>query len=55
MRGYNGWSYAPYRPFLYDIGDIYICRIAPDESVIHIEWLALGDSYEIFVRERGKE
>lgn len=54
MRGYNGWSYAPYRPFLYDIGDIYICRITPDESVIHIEWLAFGDSYEVFVRERGK-
>ena len=53
MRGYNGWSYAPYRPFLYDIGDIYICRIAPDESTIHIEWLSLGDSYEVFVRERG--
>ena len=24
MKGYNKWSYAPYRPFLYNVGDIYI-------------------------------
>ena len=28
MRGYDKWSYAPYKPFLTEIGDIYICRTA---------------------------
>ena len=22
MKGYNGWSYAPYRPYFFDGGDI---------------------------------
>ncbi len=53
MRGYNGWSYAPYKPFLFETGDIYICRIAPGINSIHFEWM--GDSeaeYKIYIREK---
>ena len=24
MRGHNLWSYAPYKPLLHHVGDIYI-------------------------------
>lgn len=54
MKGYNLWSYAPYKPLLRDIGDIYICRIAPSENAIHFEWLDIGDDeYFIFYRKRN--
>lgn len=39
MKGCNLWSYAPYKPLLRNVGDIYICRIAPNETTIHFEWL----------------
>jgi len=55
MKGYNLWSYHPYRPLLTEVGDIYICRIAPGADCIHFEWLAeTGKSYEIFCRKRGE-
>ncbi|MDO4741133.1 MAG: hypothetical protein Q4A66_10730, partial [Eubacteriales bacterium] len=54
MKGTTAWSYAPYKPYLFETGDIYICRIAPDESSIHFEWLPGGDgSYEVYLRLRG--
>ena len=56
MKGQNQWSYAPYRPFLWNVGDIYICRIAPSATAIHFEWLSAEEnSYEIFCRKRGDE
>ena len=55
MRGNKNWSYSPYRPLLTDVGDIYICRIAPDESSIHFEWLDCGEEYNVFLRKRGDE
>ena len=56
MKGYNKWSYSPYRPFLWNVGDPYICRIAPSESAIHFEWLSSESysEYEIFCRKRGE-
>ncbi|MFD0717247.1 sialidase family protein [Paenibacillus sp. GCM10027626] len=40
MRGYNGWSYRPYSP--YDQIEKrflpYICRVAPGEAAIELEW-----------------
>lgn len=53
MKGYNKWSYAPYKPLLYNVGDIYICRIAPSEKAIRFEWLK-GNyiEFEIFYRKR---
>jgi hypothetical protein len=56
MKGYNLWSYAPYRPFLWEVGDVYICRVAPSKNGIHLEWLDAGcDDYEIFCRRRDTE
>lgn len=55
MKANTGWSYAPYRPPFTEVGDIYICRIVPDETVIHIEWLNLeeAEEYIIYSRKRG--
>ena len=56
MRGYNGWSYAPYRPFFFEVGDIYVCRIVPSENAIHIEWLGEGEKeYGVFFKKRDEE
>ena len=53
MTGYNGWNYAPYKPFLFETGDIYICRVVPDVNSIHFEWLGeKGLEYQIFLREK---
>lgn len=50
MKGQSGWSYSPYRPFLTETGDLYVCRIAPTENSIHIEWLdTKEDEYNVFV------
>lgn len=56
MKGYNLWSYTPYKPLLRDVGDIYICRIAPGENSIHFEWLDIGKAeYSVFYRTRNAE
>ncbi len=56
MKGINKWSYAPYRPFLYEVGDIYICRIAPEETSVHFEWLCDGEGvYSVYYRKCGGE
>ena len=54
MKGINTWSYRPYRPLLYDVGEPYICRIAPDSGSVHFEWLACGGEYSVFFRKRGE-
>ena len=49
MKGCTTWSYHPYRPFFHEMGDIHICRIAPCEDRIHLEWLDIGaQEYEIY-------
>ena len=55
MKGCTTWSYAPYRPFLWDTGDIYICRVVPSVNSIHIEWLEGGECFEVFYRVYGEE
>lgn len=56
MKGHDLWSYAPYRPLLRNVGDIYICRIAPDEHSIHLEWLDTGaTTYRIFCSRKTEE
>ena len=43
------WSYRPYKPFFFDVGDIYICRVAPGKDFITLEWLGSEkEEYEIF-------
>lgn len=55
MKGCNLWSYSPYRPFLIDVGDIYVCRLAPTSSSIHLEWLSDTEGkFEIYYRSRGE-
>lgn len=54
MKGYNYWSYSPYKPLLRDVGDIYICRLAPGVDYIHFEWLDCScDGYSVYYRKRG--
>ena len=55
MKGQSLWSYAPYRPFLYPSGDIYVCRVAPTIDSITLDWLDIGDKqYEVYCRVRGE-
>ncbi|MBQ5649417.1 MAG: exo-alpha-sialidase [Clostridia bacterium] len=56
MKGQSIWSYAPYKPYFHNTGDIYVNRIAPTEHSVHIEWLdSSADSYSVFYRKRGDE
>ena len=52
MKGHSLWSYAPYKPLLRNVGDIYICRVAPNKDSIHFEWLDTGEIYSVFYRKR---
>ena len=55
MKGQSLWSYAPYRPFLYPSGDIYICRVAPSLDAITLDWLDIGEQqYAVYCRVRGE-
>ena len=55
MKGVTSWSFAPYRPPMFDVGDIYICRLYPGEGRIGMDWLPLdgAESYTVHLRERG--
>lgn len=57
MKGETTWSYAPYRPPMFDSGDITVCRIAPVKGCVTVDWLGLGDSsaYTFLWRIRGEE
>lgn len=53
MKGYPLWSYAPYKPLLYNTGDIYICRIAPGENSVLLQWLDAAEAeYSVFGRKK---
>ncbi len=55
MTGINKWSFSPYKPLLFDSGDIYISRVCPDCDSIHFEWLDTSDKeYEVFCRVRDE-
>lgn len=50
------WSHHPYRPPFYEVGEPYICRIAPSAGKIHFEWLGNEThSYRVVWRKRGEE
>ena len=55
MQGVNTWSFAPYKPFLFDTGDIYICRLYPGEGKIGLDWLPLEKAgiYTVVWKKRG--
>ena len=55
MIGCTTWSYAPYKPFFFETGDIYICRLAPSRTGIHCEWLGdAGVRYDVMLRIEGR-
>ena len=55
MKGQSLWSYAPYKPFFHETGDIYVCRIVPTEDSIHLEWLDAGKAeYTVKYRTLGE-
>ena len=54
MKGWNYWSYHPYEPLLYDVGEPYICRVVPHENAVHFEWLDIGGTYAVYCRKRGE-
>ncbi len=48
------WSYRPYAPPFHEIGDPYLCRIAPGKDFVVLEWLGCEtDTYRVAWRERG--
>ena len=56
MLGSSAFSFSPYKPLLFDCGDIYVSRIVPKESSIHLEWL--GDpktEYSVFFRKKDSD
>ncbi|NLD87303.1 MAG: hypothetical protein GX633_03495 [Clostridiales bacterium] len=57
MRGINTWSFRPYKPFLFDTGDIYVSRLYPGERNIGLDWLPIeGEKdYTVHYRLRGGE
>ncbi len=57
MKGVTSWSFQPYKPFLYDTGDIYICRVFPGIKKIGFSWLALDgiEAYTVHIRKRSSE
>lgn len=57
MIGVTTWSHRPYRPLLTEVGDIYICRLAPSTDAVCVEWLPIetDTEYEVLCRRRGDD
>lgn len=49
MKACTQWSYRPYAPPLWNAGDVYICRLAPGERSVRLEWLPVEgvSDYEV--------
>ncbi len=43
MKKHHGWSYSPYQPLLCK-NNLYICRVVPQATSIHLEWLSTDES-----------
>lgn len=55
MKPHKNWSYAPYRPPFIEVGEPYICRVAPDARSIALQWLPCdAAAYTVFCRVRGE-
>lgn len=48
------WSYSPYRPYFFETGDIYICRISPEKDSFYLEWLEASAEVTVFLRKRDE-
>ena len=53
MQRSVSWTYRPYRPFFFEVGDIYIFRVEPGKGYIHFEWLDDDKlTYSVHYRKR---
>ncbi len=48
------WSHAPYKPFFFETGDIYVCRISPNKNDFTAEWLDIKKEYTVFLKKRDE-
>ena len=49
------WSYHPYSPPFHEIGDPYLCRIAPGRSSVTLAWCGSPDgTYRVCWKKRGE-
>lgn len=57
MKAHIGWSYSPYKPLLFESGDIYICRISNGDGWFECDWLDVDgcEEYTLFYREKDSE
>ena len=57
MTGVTSWSFRPYKPLMFETGDIYICRVYPGSCRIGFDWLPADGaaSYAVHWRKRGSE
>ncbi len=60
MKGYSGWSHAPYLPFDKKSEALkpYICRLAPYEDRVEIEWfdnMSPKAGHKLFYAKRGTQ
>ena len=57
MKGSSKWSHRPYKPLMFDTGDIYICRICPGKCMVSFSWLPSDceDSYTVSIKPRGSD
>lgn len=54
MKSPNSWSFSPYRPPFFEVGEPYLCRVAPSERAITLEWLGEENGhYRVFWRPEG--
>lgn len=55
MKGVTSWSFTPYRPLLFDAGEISICRVYPGEGCVGFDWLPVEGIpfYTAWLRRRG--
>lgn len=54
MKSNKFWSYAPYTPLMSERKEIYVCRIAPSETAIVVEWINCDENCYVYARERGE-
>lgn len=56
MKACTTWNYTPYRPFMFEGGDVYICRMAPSPTAVTLDWLpADSDTYTVCWRVEGQD
>ena len=52
MKGVTTWSHQPYRPFEFDVGEVYVCRLAPEKDAFAVEWLPVDGAVDYTVKYR---